>query len=352
MSTVDLGTSDYEWDLQHLHAAMFVYYSAAALLIYDSFCIAAREVEHIFSGSWGFIQSIYIFLRATACVQLAFYIYVNQNNHLSAPLCSSYAWVGGLTTSVILPATTKVLLVLRLRAIWLYDVRVTLLLVSVTIIEVVLGIWRTVIAGIVNGAGAIGDYPLHGCYATDSSPLSSLMAPTIVAFGTARTLSAAVELVLVCIKLFQATKTVYLAGSSLPDRIKHLRRFTPVLYVFYRDGTLFVFPIFVINAFDLISALASHYGHLEPFLVNITPLFGLVYYACGTRLVLHLREANCKLSKTIVTDRWSTMIQFDHGTQPFRQESLAEGLEENTGIELRSLHKTLGSRSRGVGHVA
>ncbi|KAF5349175.1 hypothetical protein D9756_009351 [Leucocoprinus leucothites] len=140
-------------------------------------------------------------------------------------------------------------------------------------------------------------------------------------YKTTKLFSNTVEMALVLAKLYKALGDIDdnpLAG------LERMRKWRPVVYVFYRDGTLFFVPLFLISFF----AFLNNQGVLvSP--VSWTMWLSLIYCTCGTRLILNLRVVNCKLLESSIPGQLST-IQFDHDTT---QNHSSEGRSGNTFIE-------------------
>ncbi|KAJ3557937.1 hypothetical protein NP233_g11611 [Leucocoprinus birnbaumii] len=116
-------------------------------------------------------------------------------------------------------------------------------------------------------------------------------------------------------------------GETVWHRISHVRKFTPVMYTFYRDGTLFTIPILVLVSLVLAAGRTNiftnplDYFHWPAFLE-------LAYYLVGTRLILNLRKANCKLTESVVSCPRASVLLF-HQSQ-WQEDETADDSNDST----------------------
>ncbi|KAF9442493.1 hypothetical protein P691DRAFT_810561 [Macrolepiota fuliginosa MF-IS2] len=90
---------------------------------------------------------------------------------------------------------------------------------------------------------------------------------------------------------------------------------------------LVAFPIFVVHLLGLVQVLGVTFD--ENAVGKIPSMRGwtsLVYCFCGTRLILNLRKANCKLTESIYSQQHST-IRFDHSNHQNHGEAAADSGE-------------------------
>ncbi|KAF9442474.1 hypothetical protein P691DRAFT_789402 [Macrolepiota fuliginosa MF-IS2] len=290
MSDFGLVLGDFAYDLMNVRQNGYASYTAFALFIYDSLCTFSREKAMVHNSSY---------------IPAALYLYVHDADSPKQTLyldqCDMFIWTGTVVC-----------------AIWDYNFKVTVMLIFITAAEIIIGLVRGIANGIITSQNKIEGFPLHGCFRNDLSlSQSHLLASADIAIGIARFGAAAIELLLILIRLFQALRQAKLVGNTFYARIVHIKKFTPILYIFYRDGTLLILPLPVIVTLHFLAALetdSSQIALLEKLPENITAWFALVYYLCATRLILNLREANCKMTETMLSRRHTT-IRFNHNTQ-------------------------------------
>ncbi|KAF9445864.1 hypothetical protein P691DRAFT_784641 [Macrolepiota fuliginosa MF-IS2] len=129
------------------------------------------------------------------------------------------------------------------------------------------------------------------------------------------------------------------AGESLWTAVSELRRITPVLYVFHRDGALLFIPTFG----EQFKHYSYHHQYIKPIIPSVTftviITFGcfaailptsriggihwglwllLTYQICGSRLILNIRRENGKLAGTVVPQYLST-LQFNSNSHQIQE---------------------------------
>ncbi|KAF9440463.1 hypothetical protein P691DRAFT_780073 [Macrolepiota fuliginosa MF-IS2] len=325
MSDPELDLADLIYDLETMYMGGYVYCSALALLIYDSLCIFPQEVKYLYRWPWSIIQAIYILLRVCTCIYLISNVYGFQATFLSKSVCLGIGWSHKIIIDIIIPSIMKILLIIRVRAIWDYNIRVTIALVFITALDILLGIVRTVIVGVIYQQYSVGGTPVHDCFEKYYSPSDTHLLDSVEFVVLAgRCIITGIEVLLILVRLFQALKQVKLMGHTFYERMVHIKRLMPVIYVFYRDGTLLIIPIFGTSMLAFANTLSS-----KPIFgaVDLGGWLALVYYICGTRLVLNLREVNCKITESILPQNFSD-LQFNHETGQSRDEAVSEDEEE------------------------
>ncbi|KXN89062.1 hypothetical protein AN958_06366 [Leucoagaricus sp. SymC.cos] len=154
---------------------------------------------------------------------------------------------GCTSIDLILTAVVKILLVLRLRALWKGSLIVTWILLLATAgnqtAEMIINSLSTFSVGIINHRYMIDRFPLWSCYTNDMPPSEAhILHVSQSGVAICRLTVCSLELTLTLIKLAQELRRVRVLGDTLPESIRQMRKCTPVIYVFYRDGTLFFLP--------------------------------------------------------------------------------------------------------------
>ncbi|KAJ3559727.1 hypothetical protein NP233_g11193 [Leucocoprinus birnbaumii] len=218
----------------------------------------------------------------------------------------SYVCVG--TLSVVgfgYVAAIKVILILRLRAIYGYHRKVSILLYALIAEGLVSKGGLAALTGVLVLATASlvqTHFPLPGCWLLTStlswSPLVG--AKTLLAFWIIRFSATTIETVLMLIKLTETLNAERrFSDESLWSVIREHRRLTPVLYIFYRDGALLIIPTLGLIGDAIPSSAASG--------VDWNMWLLLTYQLFGSRLILNIRRVNGKLTKSIIPEHLSTI---------------------------------------------
>ncbi|KAJ3557397.1 hypothetical protein NP233_g11754 [Leucocoprinus birnbaumii] len=148
---------------------------------------------------------------------------------------------------ILVPITLKILLAARLQAIW--DNRHAEVFTGMT--DAALGI----AAAMINGKGNL---PLHGCWvggSTGTEFLGPLFVQVRGALVVIRVLSSAIEAMLTVASFSRIYRHSSGIGGTIWSRLLHIKQFTPLLFVYHRDGTLFFFPILAISCLELMAYL-------------------------------------------------------------------------------------------------
>ncbi|KAJ3558865.1 hypothetical protein NP233_g11410 [Leucocoprinus birnbaumii] len=171
--------------------------------------------------------------------------------------------------AVLLPITLKVMLVIRLRAVWNNSRAVA---ATAQILNDIL--WT------------IDKSPVENCWVGGSGsdiPLSDIMfIKATTTFNFMRAGSALIESILTFVRFIMTLQNIRGAGSTFHERISHIKNVTPLLYVFYRDGTLLFIPVLVLAIVDAISLSVSLPQTLGSFVfanTNFWPVLLYVFYA-------------------------------------------------------------------------
>ncbi|KAJ3564964.1 hypothetical protein NP233_g7944 [Leucocoprinus birnbaumii] len=206
-------------------------------------------------------------------------------------------------------AAVKVILILRLRAIYGNNQRVSILLYTLMAVEMAAGLVVMICGTLVNTTASLKTpFPFPGCWFFDSNlSLYTLARKAVFALATTR---------------FSITSEALnterkISGRSLLTAIGERRRLTPVLYIFYRDGALLIIPIFVISTLALASQILQ--GHAMGGVTWDVWLL-LTYQLGGSRMILNIRRANGKLIGSIVPEHLST-LRFESRGHISEQES-------------------------------
>ncbi|KAJ3566566.1 hypothetical protein NP233_g6921 [Leucocoprinus birnbaumii] len=153
--------------------------------------------------------------------------------------------------------------------------------------------------------------------------------------------SALIESILTFVRFITAYKETRAARSTVNEHIQHMKAFNPLLYVFYRDGTLFFYSsagYAVAMKTDVISWSVSIPQTIVSFVffnTNAWLIWLYVFYCqIATRLILNVRMANCDFNESLVSKPMGS-IRFHHTTHHNSDGMYASGDAE----ELQEEHR-------------
>ncbi|KAF9451131.1 hypothetical protein P691DRAFT_757608 [Macrolepiota fuliginosa MF-IS2] len=301
------------------------YVAAITVVIHDAILLFRKEVKHIYSGRWSLVRVIYILIRLLAVVDFALFLYTMQNTNVTtqnhcvakgwAPRCKAVTWVTGFTRHIAYTCVIKTLLVMRLRALYGNEnVKVSIILAVAMAVELASAAFIFLLVCISTQIYGTVVVPFPGCIIATPEHLLNLTNQASNAVWASRLFSNTVEVVLTLGKLYHSLMTAEGEFLSGLERMKHWR---PIFYVFYRDGMLFFIPMFILSTLALLDSL-----RVIQTTTSWTMWLSLVYCTCGTRLILNLRIANCKLTSSTIGQQITT-IQFypDNSSQSSYQSS-------------------------------
>lgn len=296
-----------QWLIADAHRARmngYLHFAALSLVIYDSLCLIPREGNYLYYDKRRTGRIIYFSIKICSFFQLICASFTNQADYLPRLWCVvGNGWMNTFVVTI-LTTTLNLLLVVRLRALWEHDLRITIALYGAMACEVLTGFAGGVLGSYSLTLNVIDRSPFHGC--SQSSQLHAMIP-----------LRLAVLIIWCCVTALQVALTVikfvehlYPKNQTFYSHIAHIRKHTPVIYVFYRDGNLFIFPVLVFGILQYISMTkASDLNSTSALALDWTVWTTVVYYLCVTRLILNLREANCRLTEPMAS-RQLTTLQF------------------------------------------
>ncbi|KAF5344760.1 hypothetical protein D9756_011064 [Leucocoprinus leucothites] len=275
-----LTRGDYIMDREFMQLNTYIQIIAITVLGYDTIYLIPQEVKYIYRGAWTRIRAIYVIIRLCVWFHLIVEFYTWTNNFLSKPVrfcelvivivlslithysaiqrCTiAYSDINIIVINLIIPVTMKILLVLRLRAAWNNNRIVTIILYTLTAAEAITGVISVVVHSLFHSNFTLVDYPLHGCWLGSDSdlppPLFDVMEKVAGTFVGVRGVSALIETLLTVVRFGITYRDAKATGSTIQERLSHIQLFTPLLYVFYRDGTLLLIPILALSIVETIS---------------------------------------------------------------------------------------------------
>ncbi|KAJ3560480.1 hypothetical protein NP233_g10813 [Leucocoprinus birnbaumii] len=117
--------------------------------------------------------------------------------------------------------------------------------------------------------------------------------------------SALIESILIFVKFIMTYQNTRAAGSTVHERISHMKAFNPLLYVFYRDGTLFFIPMLVLSILDITTWFVDLTQTIVGFVLINTNVWYIwlyvFYWLITTRLILNIRMADCDFNESLVS---------------------------------------------------
>ncbi|KAJ3566191.1 hypothetical protein NP233_g7154 [Leucocoprinus birnbaumii] len=274
---------------------------AVTLLAYDTLHLLPKEIRYIYCGSWSRMRILYITIRLSVWFYLIMMLYTQGNNFLSeswyAILINANISLYKSLGTVIIPIVIKVLLVIRLRAAWEYNRTVTVVLYIFSAAEALI-------------------------YAVNAT------------FTIIRAASTVLETVLTIVGFAVSYRETKALASTFGKRISHMKTFTPVLFVFYRDGMFLFLPILIHSAIQILTIF--HLLPSTPAAARFSSItwnvwIAVAYSMAGARLILNVREAGCKVEESLITGPGHS-IQFLHVTDCNDEESLSNAEDTSNTV--------------------
>ncbi|KAF7768618.1 hypothetical protein Agabi119p4_7861 [Agaricus bisporus var. burnettii] len=240
----------------------YSYAAAIAVLVYDAFLLFGEEVKYIYSGPFTSIKALYVLIRHLAVFDSILFLYVYQRSAVP-PSVYTVTWITGFARQVAYTCVIKTLFVLRLRALYgKNNMKVTILLGIAMTIEVIAAVFIFLLVSISIQVHGVLVVPFPGCIVAFSPRVASITQYGTVALWASKVFSNSVEVALTVTKLYQSLMN---SNHTLLTSFERMRYWRPILYVFYRDGTLFFIPLFTCLAYSNRFALwkrrrRGHYG--------------------------------------------------------------------------------------------
>ncbi|KAF9451342.1 hypothetical protein P691DRAFT_808099 [Macrolepiota fuliginosa MF-IS2] len=235
--------------------------------------------------------------------------YLGITSNIARPLCEGFTFIIQMQCCLLFVFTVRGILVVRLCALWGCNRKVKYLLWFGFVAEIACSTMATVADSIKYIKYTVAPLPVPGCYT--SSPLSfnkaiSVIIPVTRIFGF---VNLSLELLVTVIKLYQLLRDIGGEYQTWCSKVSHMQHFTPLLWILYRDGTLFLIPVFVFEALGFFTQLhpkATIQQYIDWPMWNV-----VVQYLCGTRLVLNLHSANYDFADATAIPNISA-IRFNH----------------------------------------
>ncbi|KAF9044942.1 hypothetical protein BJ165DRAFT_1474381 [Panaeolus papilionaceus] len=254
----------------------YMFVSAGTLMVYDTLLVLPREVTHIWSAKWSAPKVLYLLTRYWGLVILFVDLSVYTHLQTSVQWCQRFLWynmtIGSTSTLSLL---VNIVLMMRLYALYGRSIQIVLFLVVIFLADIVLAVLSVVFTGpsaYSTTFVAPPSLPLLGC----------LSAPDIsnTIYGWIGGLATAIILfVMMAYKLLSNNRT-------RPRRTAHTS-LPPLIVAFYRDGTMAFFLIMCVTVVGFILSFTID----GPLQISYMPWVTVITSACGSRLILHLREA-------------------------------------------------------------
>lgn len=301
----------FQEEVARMELNSYIQYSAITLFSYDSLRIIPREVKHIYRGGPRFLRIIYFSVRICTLLHLIIMAYTSQNYVLPKSWCIASTWIDSVAFTLFLQAMTRILLVVRLRALWNQDKTVTVILYILTGAGVLVDLISVCIENYYISRFAIDRFFLTGCAIIQNEGLQfySIQHKLALASSIVGVVSTTVGVALTIMRFMGTYSDSRFAGPTFRERISFIKEVTPVIYVFHRDGTLFFIPILPFMVLQLVAVLSTN-DLFNPLRLDWSSWVAFMHYFTGTRLILNLLEANCKLSESIVSRQVYTPLQF------------------------------------------
>ncbi|KAJ3573416.1 hypothetical protein NP233_g2458 [Leucocoprinus birnbaumii] len=271
---LELGdfVDDFILTRQHTYAQA----PAVSLLVYDSICLMpsntftsaqARPLEFavlisLDRGKWSRTQVLYLVIR----------------------LCT---WCHALIN----------LYTMRIRAVWNNSYIVTVVLYVLVLAEGLLGLTAAILTIYSSMVSAVGDIPLHGClYSNELDTMGNISTRVTGAFVIYGLFASTVAIGLTIVPFMRYYKMLKFTGPTPLERISHMQMVTPLLYVFYRDGTLLLIPVWILSLLEVFEIFSFNFATND-----LSVWLGVGYGMVGARLILNIRSAGCDLGETLLS---------------------------------------------------
>lgn len=215
---------------------------------------------------------------------------------------------------MVLIAAVDGLLTLRLAALW-NDSRIVIFFLYFIFIIEISASFLSAASGFYNASPKainIDHFPLPGCFYFLSDKALGVFYVFNVTLTAVRLFATSSQVLLTLTKLVKFLKNASDPEETLLERVSHIRNFAPVMYTFYRDGTLFSIPILALVSLVLAAGRMNIYTNPLDYFFWPSWLT-LAYYLVGTRLILNLRKADCKLTESIVSLQMRSALVFHQG---------------------------------------
>ncbi|KAJ3554021.1 hypothetical protein NP233_g12511 [Leucocoprinus birnbaumii] len=156
------------------------------------------------------------------------------------------------------------------------------------------------------------------------------------------------ELILLLVRL---QRTLSGSHEHFHKGWKRLQQIAPVLYVFYRDGTMFYLPVFGLSIFGFVAAFDTTIT-ARLTCANWEAWLGIAYYICGTRLILNIRSAGIKFTTSMLTQQISTLAFKQETEHELQRPDSSCGSPEIASIVVVEPEEKQNSSAVGVDEIA
>lgn len=301
--------------------------TAAALFVYDWLLLLSREIQagiYRAAKKRSTSTTIYVLMKIFGIIFFLGIFLNSVNPRPTKKSCTAASWMFALPIFLGYTPLLKTLLILRLRALYRYEKKVSMLLYTLLAIEIM--------SGLLALSAAMGVYmvstplpvfpPLMGCVlSTPSGMLAVVYGSALTISWIVRLVTSSIELILMIYKLLTTLNTGEVISFLMLTQIKKL---TPVLYVFYRDGMLMFIPIFFINTLGFIASVQGIKTNLFN-TIDWDVWLVIVYQVFGSRLILNLCNANAELIGTTISRPAISALRFDRPQETENQRGSGDG---------------------------
>ncbi|KAJ3560712.1 hypothetical protein NP233_g10658 [Leucocoprinus birnbaumii] len=244
---------------------------------------------------------------------------------------------------ILMPMALKVLLVIRLHAAWNNNSAISAILIKLILdnndpAEALAGIVASTLQIYSAVPWTIEEMPTEACWTGgpgSSSSIGIMLQMAISIFDGIQAGSALIESILTFVRFIMTYQHVRAARSTIHERILYLKSATPLLYVFYRDGTLFFIPVWVFTTVKIISEvmiLPQTTGSFALIKTNAWRVWLYVFYAMSaTHMILNLRKADCNGLLTTSSSTWPQSALFQIAASGVPLQKLVIGKPATSG---------------------
>lgn len=249
--------------------------ASSMFLVYDIMLNLDKEVQYIWKSRRSFPNALYIFARYYSVFYNMTVFAMGNIVGLSIQSCQKWFYVNILAGDIFFTTVVNIILVMRLNAMY-RSVKVLVFLILLVIGEFTGELYGCIKDSIVTAKEAflapLG-LPWPGCIShTDVKlTLTSWIPCGIVA----------------TIFFFMTVTKVLQDGRWKLSQLKSMKRISPLLVSFVRDGAIFYFLIFVLLLSETFMVTLLNNG----FAVFLNGWLIAIYSFAASRLILNLREA-------------------------------------------------------------
>ncbi|KAF7374653.1 hypothetical protein MSAN_00350200 [Mycena sanguinolenta] len=251
--------------------------ASITFLIYDILLKFDQEFEYVWRSKMSLIKFLYFFARYYGVLyNISIFIVTNMVG-LSLDFCSKWFWFVILGGDILFTSMVNIILVLRINAMYFRNPKVFAFLIALLVVQFSLELYSSVDIAIITAKSvflAPLGLPWPGCFSFPNVRISLF--------------SWVPDAIIATVFFLMTVATFFRNTSWTSSDFKSIKRMSPLLVSFVKDGMIFYFFIFAILMTDMFMDLLfknSFANFLGGWLIAI-------YSIAATRLILNLRETS------------------------------------------------------------